>query len=249
MARLGRAQPFAPKDKRPDLGPVYFDTISSSGAEVSLSTYTWTHVTGGNTNRLLIVGFAILGAGTVTSVTYPKAASPTNLTFLRADANGLFRSELWYLIAPDSGSGTVTVVLSGVTTSDAGAASYWHVDQTTPFSANAGGNGTNTPASAAVTPGSITNRVFGNLAAASASGITDQAGQALRYTTNTAAGTSRAAEEGTVMGLTSTTLQWNGLGLTDSWGVSLAAIQPPQPSTGILFRRSLTQRLGSRAAA
>lgn len=225
MPRLGRTQPFHSKYGRPDLGPVYFDNFSTSGYEASLSTYNFTHVVGANTNRLLIVGVAIFLAGTVISITY----GGVSLTKLRADVNGVYDSELWYLVAPASGSATVTVNLSTSVTSIAGAASWWNVDQSNPFSANAGGNGTNTPASASVTPGSVTNRVFGNLAAQTASGITDKIDQAPHYVAAGALGTQEGSEFGVIMGLTSTTLQWNGIGAIDSWAVSLGSIQPVQP--------------------
>src|SRR2546430_4600330 len=128
MARLGRAQHFRPRYGRPDLGPVYFDNASTSNYEASLSTYNWTHVVGTNSNRLLIVGVSTFAAGTVTSITWNPGASQ-NLAKLRADVNGVYNSEVWYIVAPNSGSGTVTVNLSASVTSIAGAASWWNVDQ------------------------------------------------------------------------------------------------------------------------
>src|SRR5437588_483235 len=102
MARLGRSQSFKPRLGRPDLGPVYFDNFSTSNYEASLSTYNFTHVIGTNANRLLIVGVSTFAAGTVTSITY----GGVGLTKLRADVNGVYNSELWYLINPTSGSAT-----------------------------------------------------------------------------------------------------------------------------------------------
>lgn len=225
MARFGRSQPFKPLDKRPDLGPVYFDNTSNSTYEAALSTYNWSHTVGTNSNRLLVVGVSILAAGSVTAVDLGGVA----LTKTRFDDTGVYRSEIWYLINPASGAGTITVTLNASLTSIAGAASWWNVDQTTPFSANNGATGTNTPASAAVTPGSVTNRVFGNLATKTASGITDQIDQAPHYTAAGALGTQIGSEMGTILGLTSTTIQWNGIGAIDGWAVSVVAIQPPQP--------------------
>jgi hypothetical protein len=228
MARFGRTQPFRPKYIRPDLGPVYFDNFSTSNYEAALSTYNFTHVVGTNSNRLLVVGVSTFAAGTVTSITYGGVA----LTKLRSDVNGVYNSEVWYLIAPASGSATITVNLSASITSIAGAASWRNVDQANPFSANAGSNGTNTPASASVTPASTNNRVFGNLAAQTASGLTDQIRQAPHYNASGALGTQIGAEMGVILGLTSTTIQWNGLGALDSWAVSTGAIQPPQVVVG-----------------
>lgn len=225
MARLGRSQPYRPKHKRPDLGPVYFDNSSTSTYEAALSTYNFSHTVGSNSNRLLVVGVSIFAAGNVTSITYGVVA----LTKLRHDVTGAYRSEIWYLIAPSSGTDTITVNLSASLTSIAGGASWWNVDQTDPFSANAGGTGTNTPASAAVTPGSSLNRVFGNLAAQTNSGVTDQVRQAQHYTASGALGSQIGSELGIIMSAASTTLQWDGIGTVDSWAISLGAIQPPQP--------------------
>lgn len=227
MARFGRSQPFKPRFGRPDLGPVYFDNSSTSTYEAALSTYSWNHTVGTNSNRLLTVGVSIFATGSVTGITYGGVA----LTKLRSDDTGVYRSEIWYLIAPASGTASVAVTLSASLTSIAGAASWWNVDQTNPFSANAGGTGTNTPASAAVTPGSTLNRVFGNLAAQTATGITDQIRQAPHYNSAGALGTQIGAELGVILTAASTTIQWNGLGAIDSWAVSVAAIQPPQAAT------------------
>jgi hypothetical protein len=224
MARLGRAQPFTPRYVRPDLGPVYFDNWSTSAYEATLSTYNWSHTVGTNNNRLLLVGVSIFATGSVTAITYGGIA----LTKLRSDDGGIYRSELWYLIAPASGTASIAVTLSASLTSIAGGASWWGVDQTTPFSNNAGGTGTNTPASASVTPGSTLNRVFGNLAAQTASGVTDIIRQAPHYNASGALGTQIGSEQGIILTATATTIQYNNLGALDSWSVSLGAIQPVQ---------------------
>lgn len=224
MARLGRSTSFRPLFKRPSLGVVYFDNASFSPYEAALSTYNWTHVIGTNNNRSLFVGVSIFASGTVTGIDVSGQA----MVFVRADANGIYRSEIWKLIAPTSGSRTITVTLSASLTSIAGASSYWNTDQVNPVDVNNGGNGTNTPASASVTTVITSDRVFGNLAAQTASGISDQIGQANRYINQGALGTGAGAEKGSVITPGATTLQWNGLGALDSWAISLVAIKTPQ---------------------
>ena len=224
MARFGRGQHFRPKLFRPDLGPVYFDNSSVSGYEAALSSYTFSHTVGTNANRLLVVGVSIFATGSVTSIDYGGAA----LTKIRSDDGGVYRAELWRLIAPASGTATITVNLSASLTSIAGATSWWNVDQTTPVSAQNGATGTNTPASVAVTPGSSNNRVFGNLSAQTASGITDQIRQAPHYSASGALGTQIGSELGIILTAVSTTLQWNGIGVVDAWATSAVALQPPQ---------------------
>jgi len=247
MARFGRTQPFLPKIKRPDLGPVYFDNASNSTYQAALSTYNWTHVVGTNNNRFIIVGVSVFAAGSVSSIT----VGALSLTFLRSDTNGVYRSELWYGVAPATGSNTVTVNLSGSLTSIAGATSYWNVDQSAPIDANNGANGTNTPASGSVTTVTANDRVFGNLAAQTTSGISDQIGQANRYVNQGALGTGAGAEKGTIVTAGSTTLQWNGLGALDSWAVSFAGIKASggnttttQTITGVArIQKSVTQTI------
>lgn len=233
MARFGRSQSPRPHLFQYDLGPVYFDNASQSVYEATLSTYNWAHIVGTNANRAILVGVSIFGSGSVSSIT----VGGLSLTFVRADSNGVYRSEVWQGVAPSTGSQTVTVNLSGVLTSIAQAASYWNVHQTTPVDANNGGNGTNTPASASVTTVAANVRVFGNLAAQTASGVTDQIGQALRSRNQGALGTNSGAERGTIVTPGSTTLQWNGIGVVDSWAVSLVSLQPPggAAATGKLF--------------
>lgn len=232
MARFGRSQPFRPLLKRPDLGTVYFDNWSTSSYEAALSTYNWSHTVGTNANRCLFVSVSVFAAGSVTAVDWGGVA----LTKIRHDDTGVYRSEIWRLIAPAPGTATITVTLNASLTFIAGASSWWNVDQTTPISAQNGAIGTNTPASAAVTPGSALNRVFGNLSAQSASGVTDQIRQAPHFSASGALGTQIGAELGTILDTSSTTIQWNGLGAIDAWAVSVVAIQPPQPAAGTTTR-------------
>src|SRR5882757_5028668 len=119
--RLGRAQCFRPKLIRPDLGPVYFDNSSSSAYQPAVSTYNWAHVVGTNSNRAIFVGVSIFASGTVSSIT----VGGLSLSFVRADSNGLYRTEIWKGVAPSTGSQTITVNLSTSLTSIAEAASYW----------------------------------------------------------------------------------------------------------------------------
>lgn len=207
----------------PDQAGVVFDNATTSGYEAALSTYSWSHRVGtGITNRALIVGVSIFATGSVTGVTYNGVA----MTFVRSDTNGIYRSEIWQLVAPATGSNTVAVTLNASLTSIANAQSYANVDQTTPIDANNGANGTNTPAAGSVTPVTAKTRVVANLAAASASGVTSATGQAPRTNNSGAIGTGASDDKGIIDVAASTTLTWNGLGVTDSWGVSLVALRP-----------------------
>lgn len=223
MARFLRGQPGKPRYGRPDLGPVYFDQASNSGYQVGLATYTWSHtVTVGTVNRALIVGVGIFLSGSVTGITFDGVA----LTKIRHDASGIYRSELWRLVAPNTGTRTVEVTLNTSLTSIGNAQSYYGVDQTTPIDANDGAVGTNSPASASVT--TITNftRVVGNIATQTASGVVPGAGQAPRTTNAGAAGTDSSDEKGIITPAGSVSFSWTGMGTLDVWTVSLAALRP-----------------------
>ena len=224
MARLGRRQPFPPKFKRPDLGPVYLDNLSRSAYTSLSATVSCTHVVGTNSNRLLVVAVSVMLSQSVTGIT----AGGVALTKIRHDANGGYRSELWYLIAPASGSQTVTVTLSSaINTTQFEVVSYWNVHQTSPIDANNGATGTSSTASASVTTVTANDRVIGVVTAATTSGaLTNEIGQVSRGTDWGGQGQGFAAEKGSVITPASTTLQWNGLGGSDAWSVSLAAIRP-----------------------
>ena len=109
-------------------GAIAFDTTTNSTHKVSVSSYSWSHEATGS-NLILVVGDSHVGSGvTVTGITFNSDA----LTFIRSDAEGNYRSTIYYRIAPDTGgSFTVEVTLSGTASSAvAGAVSYTGVAQT-----------------------------------------------------------------------------------------------------------------------
>ncbi len=223
MARLGRAFPI-----QPWYGPVgavwttvVFDAASTSAYESALSTYNWNHTVANSLNRILIVGVSVFANGSVSSITYAGTA----MTFLRSDTNGIYRSELWYLYAPATGTNSVAVTLSASLTSIANAQSYYNAHQKA-LDANNGANGTNTPASGSITTVTAYDTVVGNLAAQTASGITSASGQYSRTSSAGALGTGASDDFGDVVTPGSKTFTWNGLGVTDSWAVSLVALKP-----------------------
>jgi len=201
---------------------VVFDTASASGYEASLSTYNWSHTTTTRPNRYMVVGVSIFATGTVSSVTYGGQA----LTFLRSDTNGVYRSELWYMKKPLTGTNTVEVTLSASLTSIANAQTYYNAAQTGNPDANNGANGTNTPASASITTVADLDTVVGNLAAATASGVISAVQQNPRTSNAGALGTGASDDFGDVTPAGSKTLSWTGMGVTDSWAVSLLALKP-----------------------
>lgn len=108
-------------------------TVSSASNTLGIS-----HTTGGGSNRFLIAAFVLRrnnGAGdtgqTLTSVTY--GAAP--MTLLQASSSTNARVEVWYLVAPATGTDTITATVAGGLTDrfSGGAISYTGVDQSAPL--------------------------------------------------------------------------------------------------------------------
>lgn len=112
---------------------------SSSASGVGTQVLQWTHTVGAGSNRLLVVGVSIRGNRTVTGITY----AGQGLTFLGASSNNnnRVRAEIWYLVAPPTGTATVAVNLSANARFTSGAVSFTGALQTGPvgpFLSNAG---------------------------------------------------------------------------------------------------------------
>ena len=131
------------------VSPVAVDAVSSASSD-GTPIFSWSHITGSGTDRLLVVGTSVGdNPATVTGVTYGSIA----LTKLRSDVNtgDDTTTELWYLINPANGINIITVTMSEGGSAVGGAVSFTGVDQVTPFSSNTGATGTGTPASVVVT--------------------------------------------------------------------------------------------------
>ncbi len=112
---------------------------STSSASANSQTVQWSHTVGAGFDRLLVVGVSIRGSSkTVGGITY----AGQSLTSLGARSNGgnQVRTEIWYLIAPASGTGTIAVSLSAKAKFSSGAVSFTGVlqsDPVSPFVSNA----------------------------------------------------------------------------------------------------------------
>lgn len=222
---------------------VVFDTASSSKYEASLSTYSWTHNVFNASNRVLVVSVSIFVTGSVSSITY----NGVNLTQNVASTvtNGIYRSEQWYLIAPATGSNTVTVNLSSSLTSIANAASYYNVHQTTPIEATSTNTGTGNPASATVTTIANNSAVMANLVTPTSSGVkAGGSGQNSRDVNAGALGTSALDDKRPINPAGATTITWNGIGLTDTWAASVISLQVPAAATAQYYSFLTTLGVG-----
>ena len=98
---------------------ITFDATSSTGSGSASTTLAWSHTVGTGSNRILVVGCAGKDGSTsdivVSSVTYGSAnLSMVSGSGITKEASGrVVRTELWYLLAPDSGTDTITITYSG----------------------------------------------------------------------------------------------------------------------------------------
>jgi len=175
---------------------------------------------------------------TVSSIT----ADGVSLTKIRSDTNGSYRTEIWYLTAPNVGSQTISISVSFICTVFATAINYWNVDQTSPIDANNGTTGTSDTASGSITTVASNTRVVGVACGDKTSGLmTNDAGQALRQNNYGGQGAGTSSEKGIILTGSSVSMSWSGLGGSSAWAVSFASLKPAttgdtissQTSTGL----------------
>lgn len=121
---------------------VALDSTSSSSATFTASganSFNFNHVTTTTANRLLLVGVSMnitaVATAKVTGVTY--GGSPLTLVGSQNDTANTQRVEMWYLLAPASGTQSVVVSVNlptaGTVGVVAGATTFTDVDQTVPL--------------------------------------------------------------------------------------------------------------------
>jgi hypothetical protein len=210
---------------------ITFDGVGSGNNVGGSTSISWSHTTGSGLNRIMIVGVSIRTTTvSVSAITY----GAQSLAFIRADthASATIRSELWYLIAPNSGTATVNVALSGSSKATGGSCTYTGVAQTLPIDANSGVTGTSSSPSQSVTVGTANSLLLGHVAisGSSATILLEGTGQTLRWdqettldspdTRNRGHGSSKGP-----VGTGSQTMSWT-LSASADWAVSVVAIKP-----------------------
>src|SRR5215218_1188399 len=139
-------------------GQVLFDAVGPSsagqGQAGGASPLTWSHTCAG-TNRVLLVGVVLAStndAAINTTVTYNGVAMTSVAGEVHTNAGTAGYAELFYLVAPATGTNTVSVAITGATVEglECGSVSLNSVDQTTPIAHQATATGSGTSASVAV---------------------------------------------------------------------------------------------------
>lgn len=181
-------------------------------------------VTPGYANRVVVVGVSLDAGHTVTSVTYAGAA----LTFIGAqnDPNPKTRVELWYRVAPQTGTNNVVVTFSGTTNDDVvvGASSWRGVHQATPLGTLAKASGKSSTASVTVSSG--TREAVVDVVSADSKSVTAQAGQTQlwsRQVDKVGGGGSYKA------GAASVPLTWTVNGGGNDWAILAVPLKPANP--------------------
>ena len=227
---------------------IAYDAVGSGNNVGGSTSVSWSHTTGSGSNRMMIVGVSIRTTTvSVSGITY----GAQSLTFIRADTHsgGFVRSELWYLIAPASGTATVTVTLSGTSRATGGSCTYTGVAQTSPIDANAGGSGKSGSPSQSITVNTANSWLLGHIAVTgSGKTITSEgSGQTMRWDQVTSGGAAadhnrgHGSDKGPVS-TGSQSMSW-GLSGSEDYAISVVAFKRASPAVGhadvdILIRQS-----------
>ena len=190
---------------------------SGSGA----GPFTWSHTCAGS-DRVLVVGISYYDSGdTVSAITYNSVA----MTVVGSStvSNGQCTVSLYRLIAPATGSNTVSVTFTGsVFDFKAGSISFTGADQTTPLGAANTATGSSTTPSVNIT--SATGEIVLDTIAIVHSGtLTVDGSQAQRWN-GTGGGFIKGAAS-TEDGSTTTTMSWSNSSSQD-WALTGVSVKP-----------------------
>jgi hypothetical protein len=218
-------------------GPALDPATSATGSTASLS---WSHTVGTGMKRLLIVGVSLRGSQSVSGVTYGGIVLSNAVDVLGAGNQN--RASMWYLVAPASGTATVTVTLAGSAAVIGGAVSLSGVDQTAPLGTAVSANGTS--ASPSVTVSSATTQLVIDTMATNGDGGPQSAAGGQTEEWNTGTGTSGGDARGggsTQPGAASVTMSWT-LNASKSWALCAVPVHGARRVVVIGSRRRATPR-------
>lgn len=224
---------------------VAFDASANANAQFTTAgahSFNFNHTTTANPNRLLVVGVSINTVNTaasVTSITY----GAQNLVSLGShnDATSSRRVEIWYLVAPTTGTAAIRVnttqagaVRAGFV---AGSMTFSGADQTSPLSAMVANDGTGGTFSQLDIPSGTNQIVFETVAAERAVTVTTGTSQTQRWTAASAGG--GGAATGNVRGAGSTNAGAASVPMSETfsaatnWSVAGASVKPLQADVGV----------------
>ena len=198
---------------------------SGSGA----GPFTWSHTCSGS-NRILMVGVSYYDSGdTISALTY----NSVSMTVVPSStvSNGQYTSTLYYLVAPATGSNTVSVTFTGgVFDFKAGSISYTGGDQSAPLGTAATATGSSTTPSVTVTSaaGEI---VMDNLTIAHSGTLTVDGSQTQRWNGTGGTGFIKGGAS-TEDGAASVSMDWAN-STSQDWAFVGVPIKPVITASGI----------------
>jgi len=216
--------------------------VTGGAGSIALTPVSLT-VTASGTNRLLVVSVSFNTSGNagskVTGITYGTQSFNAVNSF-NADPGNSFRIEMWYLVAPNTGTNNITVTITkaggggnklGVVI---GAVDFTGVDQSFPVRGFASSSGTSTTPSVTITSGTP-EVVLDTVAAVASVTAAVPAGQTSRWNTassGTPAGQNVRGVGSTAAGAASVTMT-ETLSASTAWTDVAISIRPPEADVSI----------------
>ncbi len=186
-------------------------TSSAYSPSTSATTLSWSHTVGTGNNRILVVGISIRDTNTnyVTGVTY-GGSTLTNIGTRSITYDRYYRTEMWYLISPSSGTGTITVNVANGGSIAAGSISLAGVNLSNPlgtFVSNAAGSNRNASVNVTTVAGDL---VIDTLTSSGRVNYNVGAGQTQRWNASSG-GRTAARSKGSTEPATggTTTMSWS----------------------------------------
>ncbi|WP_081590466.1 right-handed parallel beta-helix repeat-containing protein [Blastomonas sp. AAP53] len=199
----------------------------ATAVQAASSSVSMNHTVGSGSNRFLIVTVAIeRDSDRVTAITY--AGQPLTFFGTRVDPTNTARLEVWRLIAPATGTNTVSVTFNSSASVVVAAISFANVDQANPIAASQFASGTGA-SDASVSVASATDQLVLSAIAANdaVDSVTPMAGQTSRWNVLNAADVIGA---GSTTGGSSTTTMRYLLQSPQAWAMGAFSIRPsPAP--------------------
>jgi hypothetical protein len=212
---------------------INLESTVTANSTANVSNLTWTHVLASVSNGILIVGISFRDGNVVAnSVIATFGATPFSLTrigFVNTGGNQN-RTEMWYLLAPPTGTASITVAMSQSKIIAAASNLFSGVNQTTPLGTFASALGSSTSASVAVTSAGCQIVVDTVTANGDAVSLISGALQTPRWNVFSGAGGGDVGSAGsTEPGATSTTMSWT-LGVSKPWSIGAVPLRPDASS-------------------
>lgn len=147
-------------------------TNMSVGYNAGPVTKSWSHTMAASSTVLMLSADILQdasGTGTVASATWKG----TSLTKIKSALSGTMDSEIWYLAAPSTGSGTLSVTVTGATDAiKLGASSFIGVATSSPIDASSTATGTSGNPSSSITTATSSDLIIDTLSRFSTSTAT-----------------------------------------------------------------------------